>query len=591
LARLKSMIKKYIFILFIFPVQSLCAELPDANSISALAENVEQTITQFNQQSLEFRLKLAFEGSLCGADRDKFVELVKDNKEKIENILTEQSNAKKAIEEYEGDDWDQRYGTTNLWRKLGLDIKNTQLTEAKLNLYLAKVDDPNIVIADVLKQVKSNNDPNEILQIADELQKKDYSKEPQTVLELAGLLRKHNLISAMEKLFERYPAVANLAGRFICEEMKQKNDLQNYSIYEIELAVKNLPQEENLDNDIFEKIIAVEKFQTPMVLYAAALAAVELNPQLSVDCLLQTAELLKHSPRKNEPLNIEAVLTLAGNIAYSSFTEGRIDCKTALNTFEIYLQTIPQPEDKIVYPAAIVYQKCGNIEKAISLFDTLAQKADSTFKRKAALSLIELGQTTGSIPAFLSAVKNDCNAAPFAIDFLKESLEIIEKLAESKNFSKNLNNLTELAKITCDCLNDSRKETAAAFYVEFSALKGIDHSRFAMLNNMIETASRKNPYVIRALARLEQSAGNFEKSAAFWSSLADGFEKKDSLEAKNWYWRAKYYELYNYEKTGDAAHDKARHAIDVQLNDPNSDIAPFWAAKFEQLRITLDKVR
>ncbi|MDD5459066.1 MAG: hypothetical protein PHF37_06720 [Phycisphaerae bacterium] len=551
-----------------------------------MASHVERTIAQFNEQSLELRLKLAFEGMLFGPDRDNFLKLVHGYKEKMETILTKQENAKKIIEEYEGDDWDNRYGTTNLWRKIGFDINNTQLHKARLNSYFSQIADNKI------KEKLPDNDPKELLHIADEFVKKDYSKEPEKVLELAGLLRKHPLAEAMEKLFDHYPAVANLAGQFIAEELKQTRDLQNYSLYEIELAVKNLPQTEVEKNaQLLERIAAVEKFQTPIVLYTAALSAAEPNPQLSLDHLLQTAELLKHSPQKNETLTIEMVLTHAANIAYSSFKKERIDCQTASRVFEKYLQTVPQPEDRLIYLTAIVHQKCGNIAKAISLLDSLAKKADSKFKRGAVFSLVELGKTEGSIPAFISAVANDCNTAPFATDLLKESLEIIEKLAESENFAKTLNDLTQLAKITYDCSDGSQKETALAFYMELMALTGIDQPQFAGLKNMIETSNRDNPFVLRAIARMEQAEGYFEKAAYFWSSLAAGFKEKDSPEAKNWYWRAKYYELYNYEKIGADARDKARHSLDILLSGQDLDIDPFWAAKFEQLSADLSNVR
>jgi hypothetical protein len=112
--------------------------IPTAEDINSLAEAARLATEKFARESLEPRLKYELSGKFLNAeDRENLHKLAKTAADHLDEIANAQQKLKQQIEDYEGDDWDIRYGSTGLWRKLSRDVYTTFLAKCEIDLYLA----------------------------------------------------------------------------------------------------------------------------------------------------------------------------------------------------------------------------------------------------------------------------------------------------------------------------------------------------------------------------------------------------------------------------------------------------------------------
>jgi len=117
--------------------------IPTAEDINSLAEAAEQTTKNFMQESFELRMQYEYSGKFLGPkDEDTLHILAKKAGSRLTAIAEKQRKLKKQIEDYEGSDWDSRYGLTGLWRKLFADLYTTNLSKCEIELYCALTAQP-----------------------------------------------------------------------------------------------------------------------------------------------------------------------------------------------------------------------------------------------------------------------------------------------------------------------------------------------------------------------------------------------------------------------------------------------------------------
>jgi len=126
-------------VVLFLPADTTSADtLPTEEVINSLPENAKLTADTFMQQSLKLRMQYEYSGRfLTGDDKENLHELAKNAGDKLQTIIEKQETLKQQIEDYQGNDWDQRYGSTGLWRKLSADIYTTKLSKFEINYYLA----------------------------------------------------------------------------------------------------------------------------------------------------------------------------------------------------------------------------------------------------------------------------------------------------------------------------------------------------------------------------------------------------------------------------------------------------------------------
>ncbi len=112
--------------------------LPTEEVINRLAENSKLAADAFMQQSFKLRMQYEYNGRfLTGDSKENLHKLAKNTSDKLQTIIEKQQTLKQQIEGYQGDDWDQRYGSTGLWRKLSADNYITKLNKYEIDYYLA----------------------------------------------------------------------------------------------------------------------------------------------------------------------------------------------------------------------------------------------------------------------------------------------------------------------------------------------------------------------------------------------------------------------------------------------------------------------
>jgi len=130
------------FLAFSLSLSALTANLigapPTAEDIEAAAEMAKLSFDAFTQQSAELRVQYEFSGKfLTQDDKENLQKLAKRASSQLQEIADAQKELKQQIEDYKGDDWDDRYGVTGLWRKLSIDIYITSLSKCEIDFYLA----------------------------------------------------------------------------------------------------------------------------------------------------------------------------------------------------------------------------------------------------------------------------------------------------------------------------------------------------------------------------------------------------------------------------------------------------------------------
>jgi len=124
--------------LFLSSSSGFAGALPTAEDINSLAENAKLTTDTFMQQSFKLRMQYEFSGRFLNPnDKDNLYELAKESADHLQEIAQNQRMLKKQVEDYQGNDWDQRYGSTGLWRKSAGDLFRTTFYKCKIDFYLA----------------------------------------------------------------------------------------------------------------------------------------------------------------------------------------------------------------------------------------------------------------------------------------------------------------------------------------------------------------------------------------------------------------------------------------------------------------------
>jgi len=134
----KTIAALYILLFFSIPPISFAEQIPTAEDINKPAEEAKLAIGTFMRESIVLRMGLEYSGKfLWQVDKEKLYQLAKNASEQLQSIAESQKKAKKQIEDYQGDDWDEKYGSTGLWRKLFSELYTTDLNRCEIDFYAA----------------------------------------------------------------------------------------------------------------------------------------------------------------------------------------------------------------------------------------------------------------------------------------------------------------------------------------------------------------------------------------------------------------------------------------------------------------------
>jgi hypothetical protein len=131
-------IQAALFLVCLLPAFSAAKQLPTAQDINNFADSAKSAIDTFQQQSFRLRMQHEYSGKfLSSEDRENLRALADAAVEKLTAIAKEQNKLKQQIEDYTGDDWDERYGATGLWRKITSDLYATKLLRYEIDYWRA----------------------------------------------------------------------------------------------------------------------------------------------------------------------------------------------------------------------------------------------------------------------------------------------------------------------------------------------------------------------------------------------------------------------------------------------------------------------
>lgn len=140
-----SSTSKFAGVIFIFIVSFFCIETAfgtETNSTatgkSLHADSPGDIFNPFMHQSRRIRLGLVYAGVFFSEeDRIRLYQLAQKASSGLERLYDRQQHQRKRIEEYQGDDWDELYGVTGVWRKIRSDELRTLWFKCRVDLFLA----------------------------------------------------------------------------------------------------------------------------------------------------------------------------------------------------------------------------------------------------------------------------------------------------------------------------------------------------------------------------------------------------------------------------------------------------------------------
>jgi len=145
--------------LFLFVSANSANAIGIAEDINNLAERARLTTDTFMRETLPLRLRLEYGGEFTAKqDKQNLYELAKNASENLQTIAEIQQTLKNKIENYQGDDWDAKYGSTGLWRKLFAHLYTTILSKCQVDFYLALASNPsqrNNILSEILRRLDS----------------------------------------------------------------------------------------------------------------------------------------------------------------------------------------------------------------------------------------------------------------------------------------------------------------------------------------------------------------------------------------------------------------------------------------------------
>lgn len=452
-------------IFFLPQAADSASALPAAGDINNLAQTTRLTADTFMQQSAGPRMQYEFSGKfLTQDDKENLQKLAKRTITDLETIVNAQENLKQQIEDYTGDDWDQRYGVTGLWRKLSADVCTTTLTGCEINFYLALTasqQQRNNLLHNILAEMDFLNltrlpatsqllkartlallaqtepgykplakkeldllmvrsdmshstafriaierikllgqtDPDQLKTIAENIAKSKCSDDLELVLSLAILQLRLKQTETLEKTISIWPQTEDFLGPLILKDLSHrlteaepnKQPLQQISISEAELAAlaiwKSNPWEYKT---LLAHLSGAEKFQTPLILYVAAVTFAETSPTKAVNFLIKASGLQQLERSNKLDIEPDKIAEQAAQIAYNLYIQGSRSCQLATEAFDNYVAIAQgRIDEELEYLYSKVLSDCGSISKSEELLEIIANRSTGGWRNRARLDLIE----------------------------------------------------------------------------------------------------------------------------------------------------------------------------------------------------------
>ena len=423
-----------LFVFILLLTTTSFANPPSPESIRQIISASKLEWEKFENETLMLRMQFDLSGRLLN-DRDKtfFCGLAANARNHLDQYVNQQQALLEQIDKYEGADWEQKYGSTGLWRHLAAAVEATGLNRDQtdyLHSIICEGSQPSdlsreqlfkrklrsdLGLCDALKvsmeQIKlfGHPEPNDLNNIAKSLYESEC-KDKEMLLSLAILQRKF-APDQLRKTLSRSPQTVILLGKLLLAELSSRFsqspvdvNFESISPVDAELAATAALQTDlNLYADLITTLAQSDRFQTPAVLYAAAISFQDSRPQKTVELLIKASNL--QLQRRNELLTItpEQMAQRAFELGYQEFTENPDDYKPAINAFENYSRIAPDKiDEQTQYLYATLLYNCNKISEAVETFGQLANQSQSLWRDAATLELLKIELNETAAPAVIT---------------------------------------------------------------------------------------------------------------------------------------------------------------------------------------------
>ncbi len=413
-----------LFAFVILPtLSSFAASPPAAESIQQIIAAANMEWEKFASESFELRMQFELSGRLLSEQSETFFcELAEKARNELDRLANLQQSMLEQIDKYEGADWEQQYGSTGLWRRLAAAVEATRLNQAQIDYLRAIIcenSQPSDLVQKQLFKRKLRSDlslcealrvsmeqmeyfgpsgPNELNNIAQSLAKSDCYDDPEILLSLAILQRRYSP-DELQSTLSRSPQTAILLGKLLLAELSSRFsqspadvNLKQISPVDAELAaVAALQEGPKSYAGLITTLAQSDRFQTPAVLYAAAILCQDIRPQKAAELLIKASN--SQWQRRNELLKITPtqIAEQAFNVAYYVFTQDPNNCQPAIDAYENYSRISPSSiDEQTQYLYGTLLHNCSRISEAAETFRQLANQLQSLWRDAATLELIKI---------------------------------------------------------------------------------------------------------------------------------------------------------------------------------------------------------
>jgi tetratricopeptide (TPR) repeat protein len=399
--------------LLIFSAAIFADDLPDYDTVNLLSQKAKQTADDFYEKTFEMRMRYEYAGCFLDPnDKVKLHELATQASADLEKIAQDQNNLKKQIEDYQGDDWEMRFGQTGLWRRLTADLKKTESQAFEINAVSAITegttsDCPPLAIRSgcdsirtAMQKIKCLGlaEPNEFETIAESLAKSECNDNPEMLLSLAILQNKY-APDKLKNTLSRHSKIGEILGKIILDCLASDPNLDSLNPVTAELVAVYVRHTKAADyKELLAAIAEDDRFKTSDTLIVAGVAAAETEPQKTIKFFIESSAL--QFQKKETLLDIDAQATAEGaaRLAYDNFTRNNIDCNLAVAAFD-NLASIASNQlmEDMQYNYGEILLDCGKTQNAIDTFTKLAETSKSAWRRnKANFQILKIQINAGN---------------------------------------------------------------------------------------------------------------------------------------------------------------------------------------------------
>ncbi len=431
---------------------SLAANIPEANDINCIIEQSQTIYRNFMKQSFMIRMQLEYKEKFFNSqDKENLRLLAQKASTELNQLIDKQEKLKQAIEDYSGDDWEQKFGENRLFRRLANNISLSRENMLKTDFVTAIACDEynkNRIFKNILNVIESDPNPGEYVELLRakiyanlskvdiayfDTAKKELSKlfirsnilqetdvetliedykltydkpeqrdgilnyelpsplanDPEFVLPVVFLQRKLDE-NAFEKWIAKNPEIKPILGALVLADLDSKADFEDITTFEVKLAVLSAWNEGAVKyNKLLESLCSVDKFKTPLVLYVTAISYAETKPEESVKLLIDASKMQKNNFDKM--LNIEPATAASQGclLAYKTFAKEKADKELTVLTFENYFQLAEGDTDqKIKYLYCGVLNSLGEQGQSRELLEEISNDDASSYRCQAKYDLI-----------------------------------------------------------------------------------------------------------------------------------------------------------------------------------------------------------